>query len=339
MSRKNFCIKSFLSALLIFCMTFMLTFSTSRVSDVYASSEYSFVVLSDYSKTMKIGDSFYLLAIALNGSKPTFSSSNTSVASANTYGKVTAKSAGTATITVKIKNGEASCKIKVEKTIIKLSATSISLENGYSATLQAVVSTGHKVTWKSNKTSVAAIDSNGQILAKKPGTATITATSDKTAVTCKVTVKAPSVKLSKSSAKLYRKQALKLSVSSTSKSTPKWKSNKKSVATVDANGLVTAIKHGTAMITVTVDGVSKTCEIIVEKPTIRFKPDTLTLNKGQVYTPVVTVSSGLTPEFTSSNTNIVTVDANGKIIARQSGKAYIYASEDGTKESLIVTVR
>lgn len=336
MSRKS---KSLLSFILFFCMAFMLTNSRYEVQKVQAASGYSLVVLSNYSKTLKIGDEFYLIAVTSTGNKPTFSSSSSSVASVNTYGKITAKSAGTATITAKIKNGEASCKVKVEKTTIKLNQTSLSLENGYSTRLSAAVSTGHAVTWKSNKSSVASVDSTGKILAKKPGTAIISAAADKTTVTCKVTVKTPTVKLNKTSGKLYRKQTMQLSVTSTSKSPAKWKSNKKSIATVDENGMVTAVKHGTAIITVTVDGISKSCEITVQKPTIRFEPDTLTLNQGQVYTPKVTVSSGNTPEFTSSNTNIATVDENGKIIARQSGKAYIYAAQDGTKVSLIVTVR
>lgn len=37
---------------------------------------------------------------------------------------------------------------------------------------------------------------------------------------------------------------------------------------MDNGGKVTAIKNGTAIITVTVDGVSKTCEVTVKKPKI-----------------------------------------------------------------------
>lgn len=77
---------------------------------------------------------------------------------------------------------------------------------------------------------------------KKPGETTITVTADKTAQTCKVTVKQPTVRLDRTSASLYRKGTLRLSVSSTSKSIPRWKTNKKSVATVDNEGRVTAVK-------------------------------------------------------------------------------------------------
>jgi uncharacterized protein YjdB len=288
---------------------------------------------------MQIGDEFYLIAVTSTGKTPTFSSSDKTVASVNTYGKVTAKKAGTATITAKITNGEASCKIKVTKTSITLSQTSISLENGYTARLKADVSTGHTPTYKSSKTSVASVDEDGLITANKPGEATITVTADKTSVTCKVKVKNPTVRLSKSSASLYRKGTVKLTVTKSSKSTPTWKSNKTSVATVDSDGTVTAIKNGTAIITVTVDGVSKTCEVTVKKPTITFARESVTLKEGATCQANVTVSSGNTPEYTSSNVSVATVDENGLITAKSAGKATIYAKEDGTKESMKVVVK
>lgn len=71
------------------------------------------------------------------------------------------------------------------------------------------------------------VDENGVITAKKPGETTITVTADKTSQTCKVTVKQPTVRLDRTSATLYRKGTLRLSVSSTSKSIPRWKTNKK----------------------------------------------------------------------------------------------------------------
>lgn len=330
--------KKFLTtALAAFCIISMLIISSST-SVVQASGRYEFIALSKYSKTMQIGEEFYLLAITSNGAKPSFKSSSSAVASVNTYGKITAKKAGSATITAKIKNGEASCRITVKKTVVELNAKSISLENGTSFRLKATSSTGHPVSFKSNKSSVASVDEYGVITAKKPGSATITATVDKSSVSCKVTVKKPTVKLNKSSVSLFRNETIKLSVTSTSKSIPKWKTNKKSVATVDASGKVTAVKNGTATITVTTDGVSKTCKVTVKKPEITFETDKATLLIGEKFQAKVTVSSGNKPEFSSSNPNVASVDKNGKIYAKASGKAYIYAKEDGTKERMTIIV-
>ena len=327
------------TALAVFCMISMLLFSKQSMIPVSASSGYEFILLDKYSTTMKIGDTCYLIAVTSTGKKPSFSSSNSAVASVNTYGKITAKKSGSATITAKIKNGEASCKVTVQKTSIQLSDKKISLEAGESKQLKASTSTGHPVTYKSSKSSIASVDENGKIFAKKPGTASITVTADKTSVKCKVTVKQPTVKLSKSSASLYRKKTLRLSVTSSPKNTPKWKSNKKSVATVNDKGLVTAVKHGTAIITVTVDGVSKTCEITVKKPEIRFEKESISMTVGENYQAKATVSSNNKPEYSSSNQNVASVDQNGKIRAKAVGKAYIYAKEDGTKERMTVTVK
>lgn len=324
------------AALAVICMVSML-FITDCNTNAYASG-YEYVLLTQYSKTMKIGDEFYLTAVTSTGKKPKFSSSDSTVASVNTYGKITAKKAGTATITAKIANGEASCKVTVAKTVITLSQKNISMENGYSTRLKATVSTGHAATYKSSKSSVASVDETGLITAKKPGETVITVTADKTSVTCKVKVKKPTVRLSSSAISLYRKETVKLSVQSTSKSNPKWKSNKKSVVIVDDDGTVTALKNGTAIITVTVDGVSKMCEVTVKKPTITFDTGQVSLTVGESYQAKVKVSSGNKPEYSSSNTNVVTVDENGKICALSVGKAYIYAKEDGSKARMTVIV-
>jgi uncharacterized protein YjdB len=183
------------------------------------------------------------------------------------------------------------------------------------------------------------VDDTGRITANKPGEATITVTADKTSVTCKVKVKEPTVKLSRTAVSLYRKETVRLSVSASSKSTPKWKTNKTSVATVDSDGTVTAIKNGTAIITVTVDGVSKTCEVTVRKPTIKFAKESVTLKEGATCQAKVTVSSGNAPEYSSSNVSVATVDEDGVITAKSVGKATIYAKEDGTKESMKVIVK
>lgn len=327
------------TALSVICMIAMLFLFMNHPISTYASSNVGFVVLNTYSKTLKIGDEFYLIAITSNGKKPTFTSGNSKVASVNTYGKITAKKAGTAKITARIKNGEASCTVKVTKTSILLDAKDISLENGCTARLTAKSSNGHPITFRSSKRSVATVDENGLITAKKPGTTTITAKSDQTTASCSVTVRKPTVSISRRSASLYRRQQLRLSVKSSSKSRATWKSSKKSVATVDASGTVTAIKNGTATITATVDGVSKTCEITVKKPTVTFEKKELTLAVGKKKTVKVKVSSGNKPVFSSSNTCIATVNEHGLVTAHEVGKAYIYATEDGVKSRMRIIVK
>ncbi|MFQ7240095.1 MAG: hypothetical protein ACLRP8_14560 [Roseburia intestinalis] len=80
---------------------------------------------------------------------------------------------------------------------------------------------------------------------------------------------------------------------------------------MDETGTVTAVKHGTAVITVTVDGVSKNCEVTVRSPKITFEQTTITLHPGERARVNATVSSGNQPAYSCSNSNVVSVDANG----------------------------
>ena len=64
----------------------------------------------------------------------------------------------------------------------------------------------------------------------------------------------------------------------------------------------------------------------------------MSLQVGQSFHAKVTVSSKNKPEYSSSNTNVASVDEHGKITAKSKGRAYIYAKEDGTKERMTVTV-
>lgn len=319
--------------LLSVIVSISIIFLTVPNKTVYAlsSSSIAFIILSQYECEADIGDEIYLLALTSNGKLPTWKSSDSKVASVNTYGVITAKKGGKATITAKIKNAEASCEITVHKTVVKLSATSASLERGEKLKLSASTSNGSTVTWKSSKKSIASIDEYGTITTLKPGETVLTATADGYSATCKLTVKSPTIKINKTSIQLYRGQTFKLSATVSSNVAPTWKSNKKSVATIDETGTITALKHGTTIITATVDGVSKTCEVTVKKPDIILSALELNLVKGASTTITASVSSGNLPEWSTSNSNIVTITSKGVIKAIQKGTAYIYASEDGTK--------
>ena len=135
-----------------------------------------------------------------------WSSSNPSVATVDGAGKVTAKGAGTAKITVKTDDGSktATCTVTVKnKTVkvtgVKLNKTSVNATAGDTLQLTATVSpndaTNKGITWSSSNTAVAIVDSSGKVAAKKAGTAKITVkTKDggKTDV-CTVTVNAKNV--------------------------------------------------------------------------------------------------------------------------------------------------
>ena len=212
------------------------------------------------------------------------------------------------------------------------------MQNERTYQLTATSSTGNEITWKSSKTSVATVDEDGLVSSHSVGKCDITATCDGITKTCHITVKAPAIRLSKTSKKMYRGDTFSLSATVSSGKQVTWKSSKSSVAIVDSDGNITAISHGQAIITASCDGTSKTCTITVAQPSIKLSDSALTLAAGEEYHLNADVSSGAKPEWSSSNINVVSVDTDGNICARQKGKAYIYAKEDGVKVSCIVTV-
>ena len=325
------------AAVLILCMVSML-FIPGNTESIYAKG-IDFLILGVYEKSLDVGDEFYISAVASNGNKITFRSSNSKVASVSPYGRIIAKKPGEAKITVKAGKAQARCRIIVKKTRIDVNEKNISMDNGSTFQLKAEASTGHGLTYKSSKKRVAAVDEKGLITAKKPGEANITISVDGVSEICKIKVRETKVRLDRTKATLYRKGEITLSVSTNSKTEPKWKSNKSSVATVDNKGNVTAVKHGTATITVTIDGVKATCEILVKQSGVSFPQSELTLKQGEKICVKAKVSSGNEAVYSSSNTTVATVDEQGNIYACGKGKAYIYATEDGIKAKMTIRVK
>ena len=136
----------------------------------------------------------------------TWSSSNTSVATVSSSGSVTAKSAGTATITVRTNDGgkTATCTVVVSASMVSvtgvsLDKSSLTLTEGDTVSLTATVTpsnaTDKSVTWSSSNATVATVSSSGLVTAKKAGTATITVTTvdGGKKATCAVTVKSKDI--------------------------------------------------------------------------------------------------------------------------------------------------
>ena len=115
----------------------------------------------------------------------TWESNNTSVATVNQNGKVTAIAGGDAIITATAADGSgicATCKIHVviPVTKIELSATSLNLKVGNTHTLTATVTpddaTNKAIIWSSSNENAVTVDSNGNISAQRAGVSVITAT-------------------------------------------------------------------------------------------------------------------------------------------------------------------
>lgn len=120
--------------------------------------------------------------------------------------------------------------------------------------------TGKKVKWSSSDKKVAKVTQKGKVTALKKGTAIITAKAGGKKYTCKVTVRKTAISDQKASLKKGETKQLTIK---NAKGKTSWKSGNKSVATVDNNGKVKAVKAGTAVITAKNKGVTLKCTVTV----------------------------------------------------------------------------
>ncbi len=271
-------------------------------------------------------------------------------------GKISAKGAGTATITTKAGNKEATCKVtvKIPATKITLNKTKINLVKGRSITIKAAITpkdSTDKVVWSTSDKKVATVK-NGKISAKQAGTATITAKAGSKKATCKVTVKVPATKITLNTTQIYLLKGKNVTVKATitpKNSTDKvvWSTSSKKIATVK-NGKISAKKTGTATITAKAGSKKKTVKVHVVSKKKKAKKVTLnkksvTIKKGETLTLKATVTPKQSTDFltwSSSNKKIVKVDKYGQVTALKKGKTKITVkTSSGKKASCSITVK
>ena len=235
--------------------------------DIHATS----VSLDITEKTAERYDDFQLTATIapLNFTDAVvWTSSNEEVAAVSDTGYVEICGVGTAVITVTAGNVKATCKITVPQLIdwIEFDEDEIELKAGETYQLKPYISpsdaTNKKLKYTSSDTKVAEVSASGLVTAKSEGEAKIRAAatdgSDEYAV-CYVTVtgkaKVTGITLDRTSAEVKRGEKLTLNVtvspSYASNKKVVWKSANTKIATVDANGSVTAKAPGRTKITVT----------------------------------------------------------------------------------------
>ena len=170
----------------------------------------------------------------------------------------------------------------VPATGIRLTKTSAELDEGETLELfyklEPSDATTRGVEWASDNTDVATVDEDGLVTAVKTGTATITVSvkgQPEIKATCTITVKSSAIAVTKlslsvSSAEVSVGKTLTLSctiepTNATNKELV-WSTSDETIATVDAQGVVTGVKAGTVTITVASKSnpsVTATCTVTV----------------------------------------------------------------------------
>ena len=305
------------------------------------------------------------LPLGTTDNEVTWASSDEEIATVDVNGKVTGVKPGSCIIKATTVDGgfEAQCNVTVVQLAetITLNKESTSLIVGKTETLTANIlpdnTTDKTILWSSSNINVATVDANGMITAKKAGECTITATSlsnPNVTATCKVTIIQPvtGITLNKTTieiSELGEQNQLVATISpedATEKSVT-WSSTNNQICSVSATGIVTATGAGTAIVTATtVDG-GLTANCVVK---VLQHVDGLNLNKtatslkvgeSEKLQPTITPSNADNKKviWTSSDSNVATVDTEGNVTAVKAGQVTITAtSEDNTEAKATCTV-
>lgn len=232
---------------------------------------------------------------------------------------------------------------------IKIDKSSLELRVGESAQISATVepddATDKTLVWESDNTEIATVDNYGNILAKALGNVPITVmANDGSGVSASIAVSvvptpATGIEIIEpATTRLKVSESLRLAAMVTpddaTDRSVMWSSDNTAIATVDANGTVIAVEVGTVTITAAnSSGQTASVQIVVEPTFARslvLPATSVSMHVGEEFLleaqilPETTTNKTL--KWTSSNPDIVSIDDNGKAIAKALGEAIIEAS-------------
>ncbi|MCM1055919.1 MAG: Ig-like domain-containing protein [Bacteroides sp.] len=292
-----------------------------------------------------------------------WASSDSTVATVDSTGKVTAVASGTATITVKSNADEtkkATCTVTVTNPATAIALSDMTVLVGEDKTIALALTPEDAdeptVVYTSSDPTIFTV-ANGKVTGVAAGEATLTATAGELTASCKVTVSAEAIPATKVE---LNKTTLELEVGGTaaltatltpadSTDTLVWSSSVPATATVDQTGKVTAVAEGTTVITVKAnDGVSASCTVTVSAKTIAITEvvldkTTASVEEGETVQLTATVKPEDTTEdktvtWESSDGTVATVDSTGKVTAVKAGTATITAKAGTKTAECVITV-
>lgn len=312
------------------------------------------ISFTENSFNMEKGETLALTPVLIPEIAPanavTWKSSDETVATVDDRGVVTAVANGEATITAKSVvdesvEAEVSVTVTTSATGVSIDKESVALKKGETAALTATVApedaSDKAVVWSSSDETVATVDAQGVVTAVKTGTATLTAShASGLSATCEVTVTTPaeSITVDKEAIALRKGETAALVATvgpeDADDKTVTWSSSDEAVATVDAEGVVTAVKSGTATITAAdVEGHTASCEVSVTSPAagVTLDLEEVTVAKGQTVTLTATVAPEDADEkavtWSVADESVATVSQTGVVTGVKSGETTVTATD------------
>lgn len=291
-------------------------------------------------------------------------SSNTNVCIVDSNGLVEAVGTGSCTILCKSLDGNctAMCNIYVKQPVTQviLNTTDITVRQGQIFWLNATClpenADNKIVTWESRDEKVCTVENDGKVTAVGAGTTSIIATNVDTGLTayCVVTVTQPVTGITLNSDYQQLWVGAKYAIIPTiepydaENKNVTYMSSDPTVASVDENGIVTALKGGSCIIEVTteVNKLTAACAIDVKEyvSSIELSESDKFMNVGSSGTLIAKVGTDTATNknivWSSSNNDICYVDQQGNISTGVVGNAVITATAaDGSGVSASCIVR
>ncbi len=311
---------------------------------------------------MTEGDELYLTATVLpedaSEKKVVWSCEPESVLTVYQSGQVVAMGPGEGTVTVTTVDGgfTASCAVTVTPKFIEVESITLEpepleLEVGQSAVVKATVlpedATDKTLSWESSNEAVATVDQTGKVTALKAGETTLTVKAGHITAWGHVTVTdipVTGVTVSPALVTLKEGETCQLSASvspASARQDVEWASQNKEVATVDKEGLVTAVRAGSTRIYARSNAFQDQqgwCEVTVNEDDavkgISLSSETMTIQVGEsrpltvTFTPSYAANQNVS--WGSDTPGVATVSQEGMVMGFAEGEATITAtSEDG----------
>lgn len=314
----------------------------------------------DYTNvTLKINEDFRLSAkitpADASNQNILWSSSDTSIVKVDDSGMITGVAGGSATILAKSEDSGATslCNVTVYQpvTSVTISNETMTVRKGTEFWLNATAlpnnAANKEIAWSSGDTRIATVDKNGKVTTLEAGTCVINATSRDSGVMarCYLTVTQPitGIYLNITERTIMKGDRFVIVPTITPSDADNRKvtyiSSDDSVATVDENGIVTGKAGGVAVIIARTDerGLVASCQVTVQEfvSSVSIVTEVENINLGDSRQVTVEVlpetATNRSLTWNSSNKNVITVDANGRITAVGVGRADVYAyAADGS---------
>ena len=298
----------------------------------------------------------------------TFSTSVGSIASVSSSGLVLGLATGAATITASSGGRSAITSITVLPRpvgAVIVSPAQSALTVGQSLRLSVQITdgsgnllTGRPISFSSSNSNVALVSADGTVTASATGSATITVSSEGKSATATATV-APSpiatLRTDPSTGALIVGGSMRLAAVALdaggnvlAQRAVTWTSGAPSVVSVSAEGVVSAVGPGTALVFVAAEGRLATATITVAAiaaSTVLVSPEPATVIAGQSLDLVATLRDGggqiimgRTIQWISSSSTVAVVSSTGRVRGVSPGVARIDAVVDAVTGSTTVTV-